>query len=81
MTFTEKQEHINGFYIELRTEKPDFNVYHVAIYREYSDGTCGFPMKENHTPIRRNALATYNRYKKTAKQLGEIYGAYKRKEC
>ena len=66
MTFTEKHEHINGYCIEISREKPNFNVYHISICREYEGSICGYPLKENYTPIRKNALATFNRYKKYA---------------
>lgn len=62
MTFTEKQESINGYYINMEIDKT--GVYHVSICREYEKGFCGYPLKEIRTADRKKALATYNRYKR-----------------
>lgn len=67
MTFTIKQEKINGYYICIEQEKYS-ECYKVEACRMYKDGTCGFPLKSNLYIEERQAKRRFRDLVKCAKE-------------
>ena len=62
MTQVIKQHTENGYYVVLEWVKVD--IYKVEVCPCYSNGMCGYPVREMVYPLgeKKKAVATYNRY-------------------
>lgn len=73
---TVKQEKIRHYLVamEIKNTKGD-SYYDVGLYPEHDDGMYGYPINNNvyHITEKKQATATYNRYKRKAKAWsGEV---------